>query len=202
MEATLNGIAGTTPARGRVRTRPRRLVVALLALLSGVGTARAEDVTVSVVHRDDVYEVRGRFATRASLDTVWRVLSDYDRIPTFVKSMKQSTVEHRDGPQVRVRQVASLGAFPMKKTAWLALEVTEEPPHRIVFHDTLARDFRHYRGAWELRPESTQTVVLYTLDATPRTAAPHWIARSMMSHAASDLLKQVHAEVERRAGPR
>jgi uncharacterized protein YndB with AHSA1/START domain len=176
------------------------MLTILCAFLCCSATARADDVAVTVDYRDDVYEVHGRFSTRASVDSVWRLLTDYERIPGFVKSMKESTVQRRDGPRVRVRQVASLGAFPMKKTAWLTLEVLEERPHRIAFRDTLGRDFRTYSGLWELRRDSTQTLVLYTLEATPKTAAPHWIGRGMMSHAARDLLQQVRAEAERRTG--
>ena len=202
MSGTGDEIAGTLLVGGRAQARPRRLLAILCAVVCWSGAARADDVTVSVGHREDVYEVRGRFTTRASVDSVWRLLTDYERIPRFVKSMKQSTVERRDGPRVRIRQVASLGAFPMKKTAWLTLEVLEEQPGRIAFRDTLGRDFRTYRGAWELRGDSTQTIVSYTLDATPKTAAPHWIGRGMMSHAARDLLEQVRAEAERRVGAR
>jgi len=130
---------------------------------------------------------------------VWRVLTDYEHIPGFVGSMKHSTVEHRDGPRVRVNQSASIGVFPMRKTARLALDVLEEQPDRLAFRDTLGQDFRLYSGSWELLSDSSRTTVIYSLDATPKAPVPSWIGRSMMSHAATDLLRQVHAEIERRA---
>ncbi len=198
----MNGIAETIPTRGRAKARPPRLVMALAALLLCAGPGLADDVVVSVVHRDEVYEVRGRFTSGASLDTVWRVLTDYDHISSFVESMRQSAVEHREGPRVRVRQVASVGVFPVKKTARVTLEVLEQEPTRIAFNDTCGEDFRLYTGSWELLSDSTQTTVVYALDAMPKAAIPHWLGRSMMSHAANDLLKQVRAEIERRAGAR
>ena len=192
-------IAGTFSGRGRARARPLRPVAVLALLLASAWPARADDLSVSVVLRDKIYEVRGRFTTLASRDTVWRVLTDYERIPGFVGSMKHSTVEHRDGPRVRVNQSASIGVFPMRKTARLALDVFEEQPNRLAFRDTLGQDFRLYSGSWELQSDSARTTVIYTLEATPKAPVPSWIGRSMMSHAATDLLRQVHAEIERRA---
>lgn len=198
----MNGIAGTIPVGGRAQARPSRLRWALALLLLGAGPARADDLAVTVVHHDEIFEVRGRFTTVASLDTVWRVLTDYERIPGFVESMKLSAVERRDGPRVQVNQVASIGVFPMRRSVRLTLDVLEQEPDRIAFNDTLGKDFRLYCGSWVLTSDSARITVSYALDATPKAAVPHWIGRSMMSHAATDLLRQVHAEIERRARTR
>jgi len=200
--STMNGFAGILPVGGRTRVRPSRLVAVLALLACSAWPVRADDLVVSVVHKDGIFEVRGRFTARASVDTAWRVLTDYEGIPRFVESMKLSAVERRDGPRVRLRQVGSVGLFPMRKTARLTLEVLEQEPTRIAFRDTLGQDFHLYTGAWSLKPDSTRTIVEYALDATPTSAVPHWIGRSMMSHATRDLLRQVHAEIERRAGTR
>jgi len=192
-------IAGTLPQGGRARARPLFLLAVLVLLVSSVWPARADDLSVSVVLKDEIYEVRGRFTTHASLDTVWGVLADYERIPRFVVSMKHSAVEHREGQRVRVNQDASIGVFPMRKTVRLKLEVLEQQPDRIEFLDTLGKDFRLYSGHWELKSDSARTVVVYELDATPMAPVPHWVGRGMMSRAATDLLRQVHAEIERRA---
>jgi hypothetical protein len=90
----------------------------------------------------------------------------------------------------------------MRKTARLTLEVLEQRPDLIAFRDTLGQDFRLYSGRWALHSDSARTTVVYELDATPRASVPPWIGRSMMSHAASDLLKQVQAEMERRTRER
>ena len=195
----MSGIAGTLPRGGRAHARPLRLVLALIVFALGALPVQADDVVVTVADRDEVFEVRGRFTTRTTADSVWRVLTDYSGIPRFVRSMKQSVVEARDGARVRVRQVASIGVFPMRRTAHLVLDVLEHEPQRIAFSDTLGEDFRLYAGSWELRSDSAGTMVAYSLDATPKAAVPGWIGRSMMRHAASDLLRQVHAEIERRA---
>ena len=200
MAVEMNGIAGTTPERGRARARPLRLV-ALLVLLA-VAPALAEDVAVTVQHRDEVYEVRGRFVADAPLELAWHVLTDYEHIPGFVESLKRSEIAERDGPRVKLRQLASVGVFPLRRSARVTLLVEESAPHRIRFQDLLGEDFRHYSGSWELMGDSARTIVAYALDAKPRAAVPHLLGRSMMSHGARDLLRQVRAEMERRAKTR
>ncbi len=198
----MNRLAGRIGDRDRAQARSRHLSVALALLLVGAGAARAASVPVTVGYRDGVYEVRGEFATRARLDTVWEVLTDYDHIPSFVESVKHSDVEHRADGVVKVRQMASVGVFPFRRSARVTLDVREEARSRIEFHDMLGKDFSVYSGAWSLSGDSTRTVVVYSLNATPRVMVPRWLGRSMLSHSASDLLSQVRAEIERRASER
>ena len=196
------GHAGSTSAGSRAQARLLRCVVTCVLLMCVATATSASDVSVSVQHRDGVYEVRGRFVTPARLATVWEVLTDYEGIPSFVEAVKHSDIEQRAGARVRVRQSAAVGVFPVRKRARVTLDVMERHPNRIEFRDLLGQDFRLYTGAWSLSGDSSRTVVDYALDTTPRSAAPHWLGKSMMSHSAQDLLKQVRDEIDRRSRAR
>lgn len=191
--------AGTIRDGGRARARPLRVAAVLAALVAAAPAARAEGVEVLVTNRAGAYEVRGRFETAARLDTVWEVLTDYAHIPSFVESVKRSDVILRDSARVQIRQVASVGVFPLRRTARVMLEVREHPRARIEFRDLLRENFHIYDGSWSLGGDSTRTVVSYALAASPRAGTPRWLGRSMLSHSARDLLTQVRAEIERRA---
>lgn len=171
----------------------------LLALLGDDATAAP---FVTVASRSGTYEVAGEFTTAAPLDTVWAVLTDYGHIPAFVNSIKQSEVLGGGGDTLRVHQSATVGVFPFRFTARVTLAVTEEPMRRIEFIDVLGEDFFRYVGAWSLRGDSSVTTVRYSLLAIPRSNAPSWIGRGMLSHSVADLLLQVHREVDRRAAGR
>ncbi|MCC6348280.1 MAG: SRPBCC family protein [Candidatus Eisenbacteria bacterium] len=194
--------AGGSGEGGRTRVRPPRLALLLLAvagLVLAAPASRAEGVELTVTNRAGTYEVRGRFETTADLDTVWRVLTDYTSISSFVGSVRRSEVVLRDGEHLRIRQTATVGVFPFQRTARVLLEVAESPPSRIEFHDVLREDFRTYDGSWSLSGDSLRAVVSYSLDASPRASAPGWLGRGMLSRSARDLLTQVRAEIERRA---
>jgi carbon monoxide dehydrogenase subunit G len=184
-----------------VARRVAGTVLSAGVLLAHAGsTARsAESINVIATLRSGIYEVRGEFTTAAPLATAWEVLTDYAGISAFVASIHQSTVERRGGDSLRVRQIASVGVFPFRRTARVTLVVSEEPKRRIEFMDVLGEDFRKYTGSWALRADSGSTVVSYALDAVPRAGAPGWLGRSVMSHTTADLLAQVRREIERRA---
>jgi carbon monoxide dehydrogenase subunit G len=187
------------PKRGRVVARPLLLAAMAGLALCLAAAATAGEVTLTVERREGAYEVRGRFETDARRDVVWAVLTDYDRIPGFVRSMRASVVEDRRGARLQVRQEAVVGVFPFKRKARLLLDVQERSPERIEFRDLSGQDFRLYHGAWDLAGDSNCTRVAYSLDADPKGAVPGWLGRSMMRGSAEDLLEQVRAEIERRA---
>jgi hypothetical protein len=155
---------------------------------------------VTVEDRKSVSEVRGSFDAPVPLPVAWSVLTDYDHIDDFVSSMRTSAVESRADSDLTVRQEAVVGVFPFRRVAHLLLSVRERPDTSIEFRDVLDRDFRVYRGAWELRPGPSGTDVTYRLEARPASATPSFLDRAVLSRTVTRLLTQVRAEMVRRAG--
>ena len=184
----------------QVASAGNRARVCLLVLLVTVfvGGAHAAGVTVSVNETQGTYSVRGELVTHAPLAVAWSVLTDYDHISSFVRSMKTSVSEQRPDGRLVVRQVAVAGLFPVRKTVHIELEVSEEAGRSIAFHDVLLRDFHTYAGAWDVTADSSGTRVYYWLEASPKMFVP-FAGRSVMTRSARDLLSQVGAEIARRA---
>ncbi len=173
----------------------------LLAMLCGsAAIARAGEPTVTSAA--GAYEVHAEFSTAAPPGLVWAVLTDYEHIPSFVRAVRQSTVDSRSGAQLRMQQVARAGAFAFHKTVRVTLDVRESPLARIEFVDVLGRDFRSYAGSWSLSADSGTTVVRYALALAPRAGMPGWLGRSVIRHSTSELLDDIRAEIERRAAGR
>lgn len=185
------------------RSAPRIAVLAVV-LLSGFGSAAAagKGPVVSVESHSGVYDVRGSFTTHAPIATAWEVLTDYDKIPSYVSSMRKSHVEGRNGDTLRVHQVAVVTVLLFHRDATVTLAVTESAPDSIEFVDVLGQDFLRYAGSWSLHADSASTKVSYTLRAHPRTGPSGWFSRGVMTRLTSDLLSQVRAEIERRAPKR
>jgi len=176
-----------------------RAAVTALLLVGVAVTARAEDVTQTVEEHDGKYRVRGEFTIPLPASAAWTVLADYDHIHDFVSSMRSSSLEHVDGGYLRVRQVAVAGVFPFRRTIHVLLDIREEAGTRIVFTDVLHEDFRAYSGEWRVASDSVGTTVRYALDAQLSAGVPSMLGRPMMSRGARDLLRQVRAEIVRRA---
>ena len=173
------------------------LAAALLVGSSGAAAA-ASGPKVTVESRSGIYEVRGKFSTSAPIETTWAVLTDYGGIGSFVSSIEKSDVERRDDGELRVHQVATVGHFPFRITARVALAIHEDSLRYIAFADVSGEDFATYVGSWTLRADSGTTVISYVLDAAPRSAPPGWIARGGMRHTVSEMLAEVRTEIERR----
>jgi len=177
----------------------RAAAAALLSVLGLVPTARASEraVEITMSQKDDRYQVRGWFTVAASVDTAWAVLTDYEGIPRFVKSVRASTVERNEGPR-RVNQVAVQKVLLFRKTVHVALEIQEDRPFRVGFQDVLKRDFKLFEGAWTIEPRGDSLTIRYSLDAEPTTRAPGVVGRMVMSGSAHDQLEQVRDEILRR----
>src|SRR5215471_16904341 len=101
-------------AEHRTRTAVTRAFgAALAALLIGAGAHRAQagDVKVKVEGDDGTYKVNGTFEAKVSGEVAWGVLTDYDHIGEYVKSVRNSTVEQREVRHLLLRQDARGGFF-------------------------------------------------------------------------------------------
>ena len=177
--------------------RARGVFLCLLAL-SLPDSALAWTAQVTVDDDDGLYHVRGSFITHAPPQVTWDVLTDYDNIDEFVKSLDESEVRFREGDVIRIRQQASTRFMFVKRTVQVELDLKETRYEKIEFTDVLEKDFRIYRGEWHILVDENGTTVLYSLRARLRAAVPHVLVRRMLSGNARSLLEQVEAEVVRR----
>ena len=176
-----------------------RSALAALFIVAGAAVARADNVSLTVEDGHGVYRVHGTFTAPVSPGVAWAVLTDYDHIGAYVKSIRASAVERRGDGWLLLRQNARGGMFPLQRTVHVLLDVREEQGNRITFHDRLGQDFRLYSGSWVLGDADPGVSVSYALEARLITAMPHGLGRGLMGHQARDLLEQVRAEMVRRA---
>jgi carbon monoxide dehydrogenase subunit G len=156
--------------------------------------------SVSVSSASGTYRIEGSFAVDTPASIVWAVLTDYDRVPSFVSSMRASTARHESSGRLLVTQEAVGRAGPFSRTMHVVLDVTEQVPERIAFRDVCGGSFHSYAGSWTIAPEGTGVRVRYTLEARPRSSPPLF-AKSIMSSNARGLLEQVRLEILRRGRP-
>jgi hypothetical protein len=177
-------------------------LLALLLLLLVPSPARAEEVAVSVdITRDDC-GASGSFVVPVPAGIAWEVLTDYDGIGRYVKSMHSSRMERGDDGRKLVRQDAVASAFLVHRHMHVLLEIEEDPGNRIAFHDILREDFRSYVGQWRLSRVSDGTRVEYEVVAVPRSAIARAVCPGTLRNTAHELLEQVGSEMMRRARER
>src|SRR5262249_53393184 len=148
--------------------------------------ARAGEVVLNVEDARGIYKVQGAFTAPVSVEVAWDVLTDYDHIGDFVRSVRTSKVEQRGEGRLLLRQDARGGRFPLQKVMHVRLRVQELHGRRITFIDQLGQDFRLYDGEWNLHPTAAGAAVTYTLEARPTRAMPRQLGRAWIRRAARD----------------
>jgi len=175
--------------------------LALLLMVHAPAPSPGHEVSVTTDNARGECRVLGEFHAPVSDSIVWKVLSDYEHIPRFVRSVRSSELRHGEDGRLLLSQEAVGGIFFMRRRVRVVLEIRELTGRRIGFRDVSGEDFRRYVGEWRLTPDSSGTRVEYELAAEPRVAIPRMVCRSMLRRTAQDLLEQVRVEILRRAGP-
>jgi hypothetical protein len=173
----------------------------LAALLLFVHGAYAAEVYLALnATGQGTYEVDGRFWTPGDLTGTWKVLTDYDHLPSFIPSLVESQITHRTADSLTLRQEAIgriLGVF--HRDLHVLLRVQEQPGQEIRFEDSSHQDFKSYSGFWRIGSAAGGgTWVDYHLVAEPNFFAPAVVARRSFRSNAKNLLLSVQSEIIRR----
>ena len=170
------------------------ILIALALVLAA--NAPAPDVTVR--EERGVYSVSARFVVPQSPADVLAVLTDYERIPTFMPGVTKSTVlERRPGTAV-VEQEGVSHLMMFSKTVHLVLEITEGAD-TLVFRDRSGHSFARYEGAWRLCAVAGGTEVAYTLTAQPSFDVPQFILKRLLKRDSGQMIAGLRRETAARA---
>jgi carbon monoxide dehydrogenase subunit G len=169
----------------------------LLVLLGVAAPSFSHDGAWAVVAQTSgTYRVEGGFEVEASSAAVWAVLTDYDRIDEFVSSLRESRVVERGLGEVLVDQEALAGFLVFGREVRVRLRVKELPRERIVFEDTLRRDFAAYAGSWRIAQEGEKVRVDYELAVRPAFRVPGFLTRRALQRTTRELLDDVRREIQ------
>lgn len=182
------------------RLRPTGFGFLLVLVLWACGARAADPVVTLSEPRRDVFEVEGRFETRAGTAAAWRTLTDYERIGEFVSSVDWSRVSGRQADYLLVEQISSHGIWFVRRDIEVLLKVRETPGRRIEFEDVGRQYFESYRGAWQIEPRGNATEVTYSLRVEAKSGLPSFVSRRVIRGNIARLLSEVAREIERLEG--
>ncbi len=183
-----------------------------LWLAMAAGALAMDGVHVNVAELGNgIYSVRGSFTVQAPAPTVWRVLTDYDQLGSFVPSVKSSIVKKPAPNTIVVAQESTTQFLAISKTMRVLLQLQEEPHERIDFADIGLQDFEHFAGSWMLQPADDGIRVDYMANAKPRIYLPFWggsimhdMVKGQLTHLKKEMLRRPtasadHSKSDRRA---
>jgi ribosome-associated toxin RatA of RatAB toxin-antitoxin module len=162
-----------------------RLCLCLLLAFSLPAMAQEPDLDVSVErHKTDdgnVYEVNARGAVGAAPDAVWRVLTDYERMPDFVPDLHSAKVLSRSGNQVVLEQTGTAHLLFFRRAIHLVVQVHEQPASQIDI-SLVEGDMKIYQCSWRLiaQPATGGTQVVYSGRMAPNFYVPGMLGANML----------------------
>ncbi|MEO7497374.1 MAG: SRPBCC family protein [Massilia sp.] len=172
------------------------LCLLLACALPAFGQPRALDVTVTRGDSDGghVYSVGASGVVAAAPAKVWKILTDYERMPEFVPDMRSARVLARDSYRVTLEQTGVARFLFFRRDIHLVVQILEQPMSRIDV-GLVSGDMRLYHCRWELQPlDAGGTRIVYSGQLAPKFYVPGMLGANMIR---SDIEKMMTAVLDR-----
>lgn len=124
-------------------------------------------------------------AVPRSLEQVWKVLTDYEKLADFVPNLTKSRVLSSPDGGIRLEQIGAQCFLNFKFCARVILDMTEVFPQEIGF-SMVEGDFKKFMGKWALQPAvlggQSATLLSYELVVQPPLAMPVQLIEHHICH--------------------
>jgi len=161
------------------------------------------DVTVKRMQNNDqsFFRVDASGFAAATQQQVWQVLTDYERLSSFVPDMSSSRLISRTGHEAIVEQNGKTGFLFIKRDVHLVMRVTEQPFSTIDIA-LIEGDMKHYTAHWGLAPSARDgrsgTLVTYSASMEPDFFVPPLVSGPLVQADVEKTMEAVIAEIARR----
>lgn len=120
----------------------------------------ASDIEVTVTAlRDRQRQLTASLLIPAAAEHLWRVLTDYERLPEFIPNLAESTIVGEQDGATLLKQVGTQRVAGVKFRASVTLKMATCPCERIDFV-MVEGDFVRFEGSWCLTPQSENATEL------------------------------------------
>lgn len=174
-----------------------------LAFLQAGASPAADDLTVDAFRRGAAVEVIARATLRAPHELVWRTLTDYDQLASFIPGLLESRVIERRGPAATVEQFGEVRFLIFRFPIEVTLESVEKPPDVIEVH-ALKGNLKRLEGGYRIeRGAAPGTLVLHWRGLVqPDAPLPPLLGEVIMRANIEDQFAGMVREIERRQAER
>jgi len=114
---------------------------------------------------DGARRLAAQLTTTASFDSLWKVLTDYDRLNLYIPNLLSSKVLFVNQKNIHLKQVGAQDFLGMKFSAEVLLDLYEEKENGLIKFNLMRGDFRRFEGYWKIKSikNSTKNSLIYDL---------------------------------------
>ena len=106
-----------------------------------------------------------QLTTSASLDSLWNVLTDYDRLNLYIPNLLSSKKIYQKGNNVHLKQVGAQDFLGMKFSAEVTISLFENKELGLLKFYLIKGDFRKFEGSWKIQniKDTSKNSLIYDL---------------------------------------
>jgi ribosome-associated toxin RatA of RatAB toxin-antitoxin module len=182
-------------------SRPAYALFALLlacALLALAPQAVARSTTTVTITRDgDTFRLDAALFAPVPPDLAWEVLTDFDRMGSFVPNVTSSRVLQRDGNRLSVAQrgVARFGPLAFGFESERLIEMTPRSEIRSL---QVRGNMRRMESLTRFSPVQDGTAIAYRVEVEPGAFYPAALTERFLSHEVAEQFDAIVDEMLRR----
>ena len=92
-----------------------------------------------------------QLTTSASFDSLWKVLTDYDRLNLYIPNLLSSKKIYQKNNNVHLKQVGAQDFLGMKFSAEVTIDLFEDRELGLLRFNLIKGDFRKFEGSWKIQ---------------------------------------------------
>ena len=92
-----------------------------------------------------------QLTTSASFESLWNVLTDYDRLNLYIPNLLSSKKIYQKNNNVHLKQVGAQDFLGMKFSAEVTIDLFEEKEIGLLKFNLIKGDFRRFEGSWKIQ---------------------------------------------------
>ena len=106
-----------------------------------------------------------QLTTSATFDSLWKVLTDYDRLNLYIPNLLSSRRIYKNNNNVHLRQVGAQDFLGMKFSAEVTIDLYEEKEQGLLKFSLIKGDFRRFDGSWKIQniKDTSKNSLIYDL---------------------------------------
>ena len=114
---------------------------------------------------DGARRLAAQLTTPASFDSLWQVLTDYNRLSLFIPNLLTSKIIYENNNNVHLKQIGSQDFLGLKFSAEVTLDLYEEKDIGQINFKLIKGDFRRFEGSWKIKgiSNSDKNSLIYDL---------------------------------------
>ena len=114
---------------------------------------------------DGARRLAAQLTTIANFDSLWNVLTDYDRLNLFIPNLISSKTLFRNENNFHLKQIGSQDFLGIKFSAEVFLDLYEERELGLIKFKLIKGDFRRFEGSWQIQAmnNSVKNSLIYDL---------------------------------------